>query len=106
MKNEPTEYKPRPGYESLWAWFGLSYSSWITLPRVLVHEMPDEWQAKMCELMEEWDDAWNFHQLDLPQPYVIGRKERKFCKWPAWLLNYRHPAYEIINKIKAIKNAS
>lgn len=34
------------GKEKLWQWFSLSYAAWLTLPRVLMHEMPDEWQRK------------------------------------------------------------
>ena len=28
-------------------WFGLSYASFLTLPRVLMEAMPEEWQRKM-----------------------------------------------------------
>ena len=48
---------------------GLSRASWITLPRVLCHETPDEtpdeWQLKMAKLMEEYDKYWDFSNLEI-----------------------------------------
>jgi hypothetical protein len=38
------EYQKNVGREKLWDWFGLSYASWLTLPRVLMHEIPNEWR--------------------------------------------------------------
>ena len=91
----------REGYNKLWDYFGLSYSTWLTLPRVMMHEMPDDWQMKMAELMEQWDETWNTN--DYPSPYVIARKDNRFTKFPRWLLNYRHPNKDEINKIKVVK---
>lgn len=85
------------GYEQLWGYFGLSYSSWVTMPRSLMHEMPDDWQAKMAALLEEWDNAWDTH--DLPSPYVIAKREDgRFTSWPSWVNQYRHPDRESIAK--------
>ena len=86
------------GYERLWSWFGLSRSSWLTLPRVMMHEMPDEWQLKMSELLEEWDETWD--SSDMPVPYVTARKDNKFVCWPSWLLNYRRPDKSQIETLK------
>lgn len=78
------------GEERLWSWFGLSYASWLTLPRVMMHDMPDEWQNKMAELLEEWEETWD--SSDMPEPKVSARsKDGRFTSWPFWLLNYRHP---------------
>ena len=59
------EYKPR-GRERLWAWFGLTYASWLTMPRVMMHAMPEDWQDRMAQLCEEWDAAWDTR--DMPSP--------------------------------------
>jgi phenylpropionate dioxygenase-like ring-hydroxylating dioxygenase large terminal subunit len=88
------------GYDRLWGWFGLSRASWITVPRVLAHEMPDEWQDKMAALLEEY--------------------ERTFTNWPEgigtrvlltdcghltvlhnWILNYRYPAKGKIETLRS-----
>lgn len=86
------------GYERLWGWFSLSRASFLTLPRVMMHEMPDDWQWKMAALLEEWDNTWDSY--DLPSPSVIAKKEGKFTKWPDWLLNYRHPDRGEVEKLR------
>lgn len=90
----------RKGYDKLWLWFGLSRASWLTLPRTMMHEMPDEWQDKMADLLNEWSDTWD--SSDMPQPSVSARDKGKFTKWPAWLLNYRHPNKKEIQKLKTL----
>jgi hypothetical protein len=80
----------KEGENKLWTWFSLSYSSWLTLPRVLMHEMPDEWQGKMADLLEEWETHWDFSDVDL-EPSVQLKANGKFVKTPEWLWNYRHP---------------
>jgi len=82
----------------LWSWFGLSYATWLTLPRIMMHEMPDEWKQKMADLLFEWDETWD--SSSVPSPFVTARKNNRFTKWPSWLLNYRHPDKEQINKLR------
>jgi hypothetical protein len=83
-----------PGRDRLWLWFGLSRSSWMTLPRVLMHDMPDDWQRRMAELMEEWDATW-INTPDL-RFTVTAKSGRKFVKLPEFLTNYRHPDHDAI----------
>lgn len=90
------------GRESLWGWFGLSYASFLTLPRVLMHEMPDEWQAKMAALLREYDEAFpGVYQLDL-ETSVSFRRNRRFVASPAWLLNYRHPNRAAVDSLRRV----
>jgi len=93
-------YQRGPGYEALWAWFGLSRASWMTLPRVLMHEMPDSWQQRMAELLDEWDEANRVFTDDIGSPDVINRENGRISKFPPWILNYRHPDREEIRKAK------
>jgi hypothetical protein len=51
----PLPSPTRPGYNRLWLWFSISRTGWVTLPRVLIHEMPDDWQDRMAALLEEYD---------------------------------------------------
>lgn len=88
------------GYDDLWSWFGMSYSSWLTLPRSLMHSMPDDWQKQMAGLLDQWDAAWN--TAHLPAPYVSAREGAKFTRWPEWLLNYRRPAQDEIDAVRAM----
>ena len=73
------------GHEDLWGWFGLSRSAFLTLPRVLMHEMPDKWQADMARLLKEFDGAFP----SSPAGATVVKPGRG--AWPDWVLNYRHP---------------
>lgn len=73
----------------LWGWFGLSYASFLTLPRVLMHEMPEEWQDKMAALLNEYNETYP-NQPDIGTR-VQATRNGKLAKFPAYLLNYRRP---------------
>ena len=88
----------RKGYDRLWLWFGLSRASWLTMPRVLMHEMPDDWQDKMAELLEEWDKAYD--SSSMPSPIVSARENNRFTRWPKWLICYRRPDKTEIDKLR------
>jgi len=91
-------YDERKGYNNLSCWFNLSYASFLTLPRVAMENMPDEWQEKMAELLNELDDYFpNFPSYNYRVQRVDGNKLSKF---PKSILNYRHPDYEEIKKWK------
>lgn len=91
-----------PGYVKLWGWFGLSRAKFCVLPRSMMHEMPDEWQLRMAELLEQWDETWTNWPEPFPMETVVHPKNAngRFAKWPEWLLNYRHPDTATINRIK------
>lgn len=65
----------------------------------MMHEMPDEWQSKMAELLDQWDATWD--SSEMPDPSVMARKDGKLTKWPDWLLNYRHPCKRSIDRLRA-----
>lgn len=71
------------------------------MPRSMMHEMPDDWQRRMAVLMAEWDETWD--SSEMPSPHVIARVGGRFCKWPDWLLNYRHPDRAAINALRVAK---
>ncbi len=87
------------GHDKLWGWFGLSYSSFLIMPRVLMHEMPDEWQGKMADLLDEYDSTfrnWPDGMGSRAQVTMNG----KLAKTPDWLINYRHPDIASIEDLK------
>lgn len=87
------------GYSKLWGWFGLSYASWITIPRVLAHAMPDKWQEKMAKLLNEYDEYWDFSKIDL-SVHVSTKRNGKFINICSELGDYRHPDNEYIESLK------
>lgn len=82
----------------LQCWFNLSYASWLTLPRVLMEAMPQNWQTQMAKLLREYDDT--FHKLPDLGSRVQVTKNGKLCKTPDWLINYRHPDKARIERLK------
>lgn len=90
----------RDGYRALWGWFSLSYAAFLTMPRVLMHAMPDEWQRKMARLLEEYDETYSIW----PEKWgtrVNFTYDNKLAKWPDWVLNYRYPDFGEIAKLRA-----
>ena len=64
-----------------WDWFGLSYASWLTIPRIVLQSMPCEWQEKFFLLLDEIEETLE----EIPeeakmQTTVIVRKKGKFAK--------------------------
>lgn len=91
------------GHDKLWEWFGLSRDSFLIMPRSMMHEMPDEWQSKMADLLNEWDDTWDMSDIGVDQVHAVARKNGKIVKIPDWVKNYRHPDKLKINSIKVRK---
>lgn len=83
----------------LQSWFGLSYASWLTMPRVLMEAMPGDWQSRIAPLLWEYSEAWDTGRL--AAPYVLARNGNKFTAWPDWVLNYRHPDAAAIDSVRA-----
>lgn len=80
-------------------WFGLSYASFLVLPRVLMEAMPEEWQSKIAALLIEYDEAFP-NQPDISTRVQITQNG-KLIKTPAWLINYRRPDKEAIDKLRS-----
>lgn len=85
------------GREDLSCYFGLSYASWLTLPRVLMEAMPEKWQGEMATLLNEYDDAIK-NAPDVGTRVQIT-KNGKLIKTPDWLIRYRRPDKDAINYI-------
>lgn len=79
-------------------WFGLSRASFLTLPRVFMQEMPEQWQERMAELLNEYDETFT-NQPDI-QTIVQCKQDNKFIQTPSWLINYRRPDKQLINSFK------
>ncbi len=95
---QPSPAPTTSGYDQLWGWFGLSRSAYVVLPRVMMHAMPDDWQGRFAELMDEWDDHWP-NQPDITA-HVQIKQNNRFISTPPWLLNYRHPDHNQLNAMR------
>ena len=98
MRNTTDQFPATPGHDALWIWFELSRAGWLTLPRVMMHDMPDDWQARMAQLLNEWDDHWK----NLPEfsTHVSIKLNGRFVRTPPAISNYRHPSREALDYMK------
>jgi len=89
-----------PGYDALWLWFGLSYASWLTLPRALMHAMPDKWQADMARLLTEFYEE--FDPADDLDYFVQAKRNGRYVPLPDWTSRafYRHPDQRVIDSLR------
>lgn len=85
-------------YFTLSCWFGLSYASYLVVPRVMMQAMSEEWQQKMADLLFEYDRAFP-NQPDIGTRVQITQKG-KLVKTPPRLLNYRYPDQKQINAMR------
>ena len=90
----------RDATKDLSCYFGLTYASWLTLPRVLMEAMPEEWKRSVAILLNQYDDAY-------PNQPSYGTTVRvtvdgKIVRTPEWLINYRHPDRVMINQVRGL----
>lgn len=85
-------------------WFGLSYSSFLTMPRILMEAMPERWQQELARLLFEYDDAYH-NWPDGWGTRVQLTYNGKLAKMPDWVLNYRHPNRAEIDRLRGASNA-
>ena len=91
MKNK--KYDQR---KDLHLWFGLSYAAFLVMPRVAMMEMPKEWQEKMAELLNQYDETIDTSAFGVQGCRVQALTgEGKLMKMPEELLNYLHPSPDV-----------
>lgn len=97
-KKRATPYDRR---SDLASYFGLSYASWLTLPRVLMEAMPDEWKKRIALLLHEYSETYtNQPDYGTTVRVTVGGK---LVETPDWLINYRHPNREMISQLQGKK---
>ena len=80
------------GHDRLHGWFGLSYAQFLTIPRLVMQSMPDEWQGKMAALLEELDDAFDWRPTEGRYWVRLRDEGGRFIAAP--LGDYRHGSCE------------
>ncbi len=70
-------------------WFGLTYSSYLVLPRSILEALPLEWQERMVALLDEASDLLDTDQIQDNYSVQLRGANGKFVKDP--FQNYRHP---------------
>ena len=82
------EIRGGEGHYKLECYYELSYLSFITIPRLVTENMPDEWQGKLADLLSEMDDTFDWRPKE--GKYWVKLKDGKgrYCDAP--LGNYKH----------------
>lgn len=79
-------------------WFGLSRASWAVVSRAMAQEMPDAWQGRFADLLEELADRFpNAPDLE----YSVRARDPetgRMAKLPPAMCNYRHPDRDTLRK--------
>jgi len=73
--------------EDVHNWFGLTYSSYLVLPRSLLQEMPPAWQHELVMLLERMREEFPGEHSE----YMVQKRgdNNRFVSDP--LRNYRYP---------------
>lgn len=74
--------------EPMWDWFGLSYSAYLVLPRVLLCGMPVEWQRRFVRLLEQAEETYDSSKINDNYTVQLKDDNNRFVKDP--YRNYRH----------------
>lgn len=93
--------EPSPDFcrEDIHAWFGLSYASYLTLPRSILQEMPAEWQHAFARLLDELSDQYTA-PLDGGHYTVQTRDDNgRFVADP--LRQYRYPSWHALERSRS-----
>lgn len=76
--------------------FGLSYANYLVMPRVVLQQMPLDWQKKFVRLMAEYQEA--VESVKFPASFAVTCQDTngKFIKdtFP----HYRHGRVELREK--------
>lgn len=70
-------------------WFSLSYAHYLVLPRLMLSQMPTDWQLRLVECLDELRDTFGQYHEDGRDNYTVQlRREGHFVADP--LRDYRH----------------
>lgn len=69
-------------------WFELSYAQYLTIPRSVLQSMPEEWQYKFTELLEELDNTIDWRPKSGRYWVKLKDDQGRYVHDP--LMEYRH----------------
>lgn len=82
--------------KSIHEWFELTYAQFLTIPRLVMESMPDEWQEKMTELLNEMDETFDWRPKEGRYWVKLRDSSGRFSDAP--LNDYRHGSCEHLRK--------
>lgn len=85
IKDELGRYVEPPFH----AWFGLTYSHYLVIPRSILEAMPLDWQNSMIALLDEARDKLDTDKIQ--DRYSVQLRGSDVNYVPDPFANYRHP---------------
>lgn len=79
--------------EPLSLWFGLSYANFLTLPRLVMESMPQQWQRVMARLLWEVDNTFDWRPENGVYMVAFKGENGRFEELPP-LCDYRRGSVE------------
>lgn len=78
-------------------WFELSYAQFLTVPRIILENMPYEWQVAMKKLLDEMDSTFDWHPKEGRYWVRLRDGEGRFSAPD--LCEYRHGSVEHLRTV-------
>lgn len=89
--------------QPMWDYFGLSYASYLVLPRVILCAMSAEWQRRLVALLDEAESEFGIVPREGEYAVFLRCARRRFVADP--LRQYRHPDRDLIDSLRTAKGA-
>ena len=68
--------------DAVHGWFGLTYASYLVMPRSVLQSMPQEWQQRFVQCLREIEETIDWESLPpMPSNYVVMLKDHVTGKW-------------------------
>ena len=100
MNEKPMVNTPVQVSTPIHDWFGLSYASFLVLPRVLMESMSHEWQTKMSDLLKEYDNEFPGIDPEVGGTRVQCIKDNRLVETPERVVNYRRPDVDWVESMR------
>lgn len=82
----------------VWNWFSLSYAQYLTVPRSVLCSMPEDWQQRFVDLMDDLDEEIDWRPKDGQYWVELRSRNGRYARDP--LMEYRRPDRDHINSLR------
>ena len=80
--------------------FGLSYASWLVVPRITMEHMSADWQEKMYNLLDELHNEFPNWDEEMGDIIVTHKVKGQFAKLPSSVCQYRYPDKDFLQRAR------
>jgi hypothetical protein len=98
-KHEGEDYDVIP-LDAVHGWFELTYAQYLTVPRSLLETMPQEWQRRFVQCLQELDQTFDWRPKS--GRYWVALKDGQGKMRADPFREYRHPDRLAINQARRL----